>query len=68
MSWSINSNTFPCKGCPDRYPACSAKCERYKAARAKYDECKKAQDDKHNAGIYTMDAIMKSLDKKARRW
>lgn len=68
MSWSINYNGFPCKDCPDRYPACSAKCERYKAARAKYDELKHAADLKNHSGLYTQDAILKNRDKTARRW
>ena len=67
MSWSINSNNFPCRDCPDRYPACSAECERYKAARAKYDELKSARDAKHNSAIYTVEAIVKSRDKEAKR-
>ena len=32
-----------CKDCPDRYPACSAHCERYaaaKAEKAKFDTAK----------------------------
>ena len=66
MPWSINSNIFPCKDCPDRYPACSAKCERYKAARAKYDALKKARDDKHNSGLYTMESILRNRDKRAK--
>ena len=27
-----------CKDCPERYPGCHGKCEKYKKARAEYDE------------------------------
>ena len=27
-----------CKDCPDRYPACHDKCEKYKTAKAEWDE------------------------------
>ena len=30
----------PCKGCPDRYPACSDYCDKYKEFRRKLDDMK----------------------------
>ena len=67
MSWSINAHIFPCKGCQDRYPACSDKCERYKAARAKYDERKSANDARYTFGAYTAETVIKNRDKSAKR-
>lgn len=39
MTETIQSDRYnPCKGCPDRYPACSAHCEK-----PKYKEWKEEQ-------------------------
>lgn len=43
----------PCKDCPDRYPACSGRCERYKEYRAELD-AQKAYTDRmtRNRKVY----------------
>lgn len=33
----------PCKDCPDRYPGCHAKCEKYKAWKKEWDEIKEKE-------------------------
>ncbi len=33
----------PCKDCPDRYPGCHAKCERYKSWKKEWDELKEKE-------------------------
>lgn len=35
-----------CKDCPDRYPACSAHCERYATGRAEMDEINRRRWEK----------------------
>lgn len=43
-----------CKDCPDRYPGCHGKCEKYIAARAEYDRQKAEAMKKHAiaSGLY----------------
>ncbi len=43
-----------CKDCPDRYPGCHGKCEKYIAARAEYDAQKAEAAKKFNvaSGLY----------------
>lgn len=36
FNWSRYSITC-CKDCPDRYPGCHSKCDKYIKARAEYD-------------------------------
>ena len=33
----------PCKDCPDRYPGCHSKCERYKSWKKEWDELKEKE-------------------------
>lgn len=40
---------FPCKNCPDRYPACHDNCDRYKEAKAKNLEIEKNKSEFDNA-------------------
>ena len=35
--------SFTCKGCPDRFPGCHDKCEKYRTEKAKH-EARRAQD------------------------
>ena len=52
----------PCKGCPDRYTACSDHCQKpdflkWKAEQAKIREARKQYD---NTTSYTVDQIARS--------
>ena len=44
-------DTSPCKDCKDRHPACSDKCDRYKAWKAEIERVKKVRknylDNRH---------------------
>jgi len=33
----------PCKDCPNRYPGCHSKCERYKAWKQEWDKLKEKE-------------------------
>lgn len=35
----------PCKDCPNRYPACHDKCEKYKAWKSRLDEVNKRRKE-----------------------
>jgi hypothetical protein len=52
----------PCKGCPDRYPACSAHCEKpeYKAYRAEQETIKRNRQAYNDSWAYTTEAVMKN--------
>lgn len=63
MSWVINHLDFPCKDCPDRYPGCSGKCEKYKQAREAYDKLKSADNARREANRYTARAITNNRDR-----
>lgn len=43
-----------CKDCPDRYPGCHGKCEKYISQRAEYDKLKEERRKKAeiSQGLY----------------
>lgn len=44
--------SFSCKGCPDRYPGCHGKCEKYIREKVEFEERKrmaKVQEDLDSA-------------------
>ena len=59
------SGISPCKGCPDRHPACHGSCEKYKEwLDAYHAEQKHFQDNKHRFNI----PWTASREKTARRY
>lgn len=61
------SRNFPCtKDCPERYPGCHDHCDKYKTARAKYDErMAKERLDRH-IDNYQNGMVRKIKDYKAK--
>ena len=57
-----NSRPNPCNGCLDRYPACSAHCEKeaYKAYRAELETIKRNRQAYNDSWAYTTAAVMKN--------
>ncbi len=62
LLWNYQGS--PCKDCPDRYPACSSACDRYKEWRRGYDEFRAADRKEQQAWI---DASCVRFGKKPRR-
>lgn len=58
--WSQRYN--PCKGCPDRYPACSGKCEKpgFLAWKAEQEKIKQARAKYDETTSYTVDQVLKN--------
>lgn len=58
---------FPCKNCPDRYPACHDKCEKYQKVKVARDEKREAiWKDKQN-DVYTIARVLDKKDRAAKR-
>lgn len=55
MTETLSSNRYnPCKGCPDRYPACSAKCKKPEFLEWQAEQEKIRQNrNKYNTPIWT---------------
>ena len=69
MSWNrTRNNNCPCQGCTDRYPACSAHCEKeeFKVWKEKTAKAKEAEK-KYKESLGTLsDAKKKMLWRKQR--
>ena len=64
---SSNLLPFTCKDCPNRYPGCHGKCEKYLAEKAFYRKRKEDIRTRNAAVGYTVDEIRKKRDRAAKR-
>lgn len=58
---------FPCKNCPDRYPACHEKCEKYQKVKVARDERREAIRKENTAIGYIVDGVRNKQDRIAKR-
>lgn len=58
---------FPCKNCPDRYPACHDKCEKYLTVKRARDEKKEAIRRDKFPNEYTIKRVLDKKDIAAKR-
>jgi len=56
---------WPCKNCPDRYPACHDHCKKYKTEKRKHEAYKKEQSKYTDADTYIFDQMEKSKRSKS---
>lgn len=54
---------FTCKDCPNRYPGCSGKCEKYKRERAEYDRLKAKENIDRSLRTYEVERRLSSYDR-----
>ena len=61
------TSPYPCRKCPDRYPACHDKCEKYQQARREAFEVWKNKRDKTKGDYeltkYRADKLTKRIRK-----
>ena len=58
---------FPCKNCPDRYPACHDKCKKYLTVKLARDEKREADRLKNISIGYVVDGVRTNKDRAAKR-
>lgn len=58
---------FTCKDCPNRYPACHDKCEKYQREKAEWEAEKKAGEGDKQYAIYKMLSIQDAKAKDAMK-
>ena len=65
----MNANLpFTCgKDCPNRYPGCHGKCEKYLAEKAAWDKRKAEVQARNVAAGYSSDQVRKRKDQAARK-
>jgi hypothetical protein len=58
---------FTCKDCPNRYPGCHDKCEKYQREKAEWEAEKKAGEPDKQYALYKMLSIQEGMAKDAKR-
>lgn len=58
---------FPYKNCPDRYPACHDKCEKYLTVKRAHDEKREALWKEKMPDEYAIDRVFDKKDRAAKR-
>lgn len=58
--------SFTCKDCPDRYPGCHGKCEKYQKEKSEYERIKTKFSNEYGADYYTKQTIGKRKDAQAK--
>ena len=56
----------PCKGCPDRKPACHDKCEKFIEYREYLDRINQKRHEADTARSYIWDGIIRRQQKESR--
>lgn len=55
-------SNYPCKNCPDRYPACHDHCEKYKEAKVLDQKRRNIDRGNKDAYVYTMERMAQNSD------
>ena len=66
MSWFETNRIFTCKDCPNRYPGCHGKCEKYQKERAEWDRIKAASEAERDGWRYVSENAAKARSDRAK--
>ena len=61
------NNPFTCKDCPNRYPGCHDKCEKYQKEKAEWDRLKTKEAENRELQAYICGSINKKKDMSAKK-
>lgn len=61
------NSPFTCKDCPDRYPGCHDKCEKYRKEKAEWDKTKAKLAENRELQAYICGTINKKRDTSAKK-
>lgn len=61
------NSVFTCKDCPDRYPGCHDKCEKYQKEKAVWDKMKAKAEENRELEAYVCNSIKRKRDISAKK-
>ena len=56
-----------CKDCTERYVGCHSYCEKYKAEKARYDECKLREREQRDISYYIASSNYHRMNTRIRK-